>query len=169
MYFFIADEHLGHKNIIKYSNRPFSSVHEMNQEIIDRYNSVVGEKDIVVHAGDFTLEKDASKYIRQLKGNHIFIKGSHDKWLGRNHPIQIWEKKIEGQYLVVCHYCMKVWPRSQYNSWLLYGHSHGRLPPEGKSWDISVDNNDFYPLSFEQIKEIMDKRPDNFNLVKNKR
>jgi calcineurin-like phosphoesterase family protein len=40
---------------------------------------------------------------------------------------------------------MRVWPRSHHNSWQLYGHSHGKLLPIGKQWDIGVDNNDFYP------------------------
>jgi calcineurin-like phosphoesterase family protein len=61
---------------------------------------------------------------------------------------------------------MRVWPRSHYNSWQLYGHSHGRLEPVGKQWDVGVDNNNFYPVSFDQLVEIMKNRPDNFNLVK---
>jgi calcineurin-like phosphoesterase family protein len=61
---------------------------------------------------------------------------------------------------------MRTWHRSHYNAWLLYGHSHGRLPPIGKSWDVGVDNNNFTPISFEQVKDIMKARPDNPNLVK---
>jgi calcineurin-like phosphoesterase family protein len=53
------------------------------------------------------------------------------------------------------------------NSWQLYGHSHGKLPPIGKQWDIGVDNNNFYPVSFNKICEIMVARPDNPNFVKN--
>jgi hypothetical protein len=49
---------------------------------------------------------------------------------------------------------------------LVIGNSHGKLPPIGKQWDIGVDNNDFYPVSFEKLKEIMSKRPDNVNLIK---
>jgi calcineurin-like phosphoesterase family protein len=48
----------------------------------------------------------------------------------------------------------------------LYGHSHGKLPPIGKSWDIGVDNNDFSPISFKEMEKIMEERPDNPNLVK---
>jgi hypothetical protein len=40
------------------------------------------------------------------------------------------------------------------------------LPPIGKQWDVGVDNNDFYPVSLPQLKEIMKTREDNFNLVK---
>ncbi|MCP3686207.1 MAG: phosphoesterase [bacterium] len=167
MYFFTSDEHYGHKNIIKYCNRPYEKVEEMDQDIIDKHNAVVGEKDTVVHAGDFTLanKEYAGKCIEQLNGSHVFLQGSHDSWLGKKHPLQIWEKKIEGQKVVVCHYAMRTWPTSHYNTWQLYGHSHGMLLPVGKQWDIGVDNNKFYPVSFEQLKQIMKQRPDNVNLV----
>lgn len=171
-FFFTADQHFGHANIIKFCNRPFSSVSEMDDEIIKRHNEVVGDNDVVIHAGDFTLHNSTSyvykKYINKLKGDNIFLQGSHDKWtkstVFKNN--YIWQKNIEGQYVVVCHYAMRVWPRSHYNSWQLYGHSHGRLEPVGKQWDVGVDNNNFYPVSFDQLVEIMKNRPDNFNLVK---
>lgn len=170
MYFFTADEHYFHSNIIEYNNRPFQDEFEMNEVIIKNSNSVVKGGDTVVHAGDLTLLKDRKKIqleiIDRLNGNHIFLKGSHDYWLPRNKSIQIWEKMIEGVYVVVCHYAMRTWARSHYNSWQLYGHSHGRLEPVGKSWDVGVDNNNFYPVSFEQIKEIMKNRPDNPNFIK---
>lgn len=105
MYFFTADEHYDHKNIIKYCKRPFSTVEEMNTELIINHNSVVNKKDTVVHVGDFTLNKIATNYICQLNGTHIFIKGSHDYWL-KNNNIQVWEKKIENYYIVACHYAM---------------------------------------------------------------
>ncbi len=168
MYFFTSDEHYRHANIIKYCNRPFNTVQEMDTELIKRHNSVVTSGDTVIHAGDFTLgnREAAYRYQKQLNGTHIFLKGSHDRWLKGRKVHEIWEKTIEGKFIVVCHYSMKVWHRSHYNSWQLYGHSHGGLEPQGKQWDIGVDNNNFYPVSFEQIKEIMSNRPDNFNLIR---
>ena len=165
MWFFTADEHYGHANIIRFCDRPFTTPEEMDEEIVRRHNRVVGPGDTVVHGGDFTLRNRsyANACIQQLKGKHIFLKGSHDRWL--NDSQQIWEQEIQGQYVVVCHYAMRVWPRSHYNSWQLYGHSHGKLEPIGKQWDIGVDNNDFHPVSFDQIRSIMDSQPDNPNLV----
>jgi calcineurin-like phosphoesterase family protein len=168
MYFFTADEHYGHKNIIQYCNRPFESVKEMDEVLIANHNSIVNSGDVVVHAGDFTLKnkEGASEYIRQLNGSHIFLKGSHDRW--ESNLRDIWEKTIEGHHIVICHYAMRVWARSHYGSWHLYGHSHGKLAPIGKQWDIGVDNNDYYPVSMEKLKEIMQERPDNPNLIKKK-
>jgi len=71
-FFFTADEHYGHANIIKYCDRPFASVEEMDAEIINRHNNLVGRKDVTIHAGDFTLAKktSAENYIKRLKGTH---------------------------------------------------------------------------------------------------
>ena len=100
-FFFTADEHYGHANIIRYCNRPFTSVDQMDAEIIRRHNEIVGPKDVVIHAGDFTLSKKplAENYIRQLNGTHIFLKGSHDYWLKKSAAV-IWEREIEGFYFV---------------------------------------------------------------------
>lgn len=58
------------------------------------------------------------------------------------------------------------WPRGHYGSWQLFGHVHGgHVPIVGKQYDIGVDNNDYYPVSFKNIKEIMDSLPQNKGLV----
>ena len=57
MIFFTSDHHFYHSNIIKYCQRPFHSVEEMNEEMIRRWNSVVGVDDTVYYLGDFSLAK----------------------------------------------------------------------------------------------------------------
>jgi calcineurin-like phosphoesterase family protein len=79
------------------------------------------------------------------------------------------EIKEKGFHLVLCHYAMRVWPRSHYNSIQLHGHSHGHLLPIGRQWDVGVDNNNYHPVPFDQIIEIMSVREDNFNLVVGKK
>ena len=162
MYFFTADQHLGHSNIIRFCNRPFKNVYEMDKEIIKRHNEVVSNSDIVIHAGDFAYRNKlpAIKYIEQLNGNNIFIKGSHDKWNKTNN--YLWMMNIDGHYVVVCHYPFKTWPRSHYGSINLYGHCHGSLGYMKNQIDIGVDTNDFYPYSFTQIIERIKK----YGLVK---
>jgi len=168
MYWFTADEHYGHEKIIKYCSRPFKNVEEMDAVLIDNFNKVVGKNDITIHAGDFCWcnnHKDANRlYISKLNGSHIFLVGSHDHWLPSSAKY-IWKKRIDKQLVIICHYAMKRWEASHYNSWQLFGHSHGRLQPEGKQWDIGVDGNAFYPYSWDDIKRIMNRRPDNPNLV----
>ena len=172
MYYFIADEHHFHKNIIKYCNRPFENVKEMHEILIKNHNEVVTKNDVTIHAGDFSFgskERTYKKIISRLNGKHIFLKGDHDKWLG-NTGNWCWQKRIDKIPVFVCHYAMRVWWLSHYNSWQVFGHSHGKLDMDGlgKQWDIGVDNNDFKPVSFEQLREIMENRPNNFNYI-NKR
>lgn len=175
MIWFTADEHYGHRNIIDYCERPYDSVEDMDESLIANHNSRVGKHDTTIHAGDFTLVKNRkivwTKYIDRLNGNHVFLRGSHDYWMnGLKGFDQIWEKKIGKHYVVVCHYAMRTWARSHYNSWQLYGHSHGKLNPVGKQHDIGVDNNIFFPVSMDQITQIMmNDRPDNPNLIRRNR
>jgi calcineurin-like phosphoesterase family protein len=169
-YFFAADHHFDHANIIQFCNRPFETVDEMNEVLITRHNSIVKKEDMVIVAGDFSFankKRTFTEFINKLNGNFVFLRGSHDRWMGKHggNFHEIWERTIQKQKIVVCHYAMRTWAASHYNSWQLYGHSHGTLEPVGKQWDIGVDTNDFYPYSFEQIKDIMSKRPDNPNLI----
>lgn len=175
MYWFTSDEHYGHKNIIKYCNRPFQNIDGMNSEIIVKHNEVVKENDIVIHIGDFTLSNSAVIYISQLKGKHFFIRGSHDNWMNKLEKKgliyhETWEKTICGQHIVCNHYPMTIWPRSHHGSWSLYGHVHNserhKIGSNGKQLNVGVDTNNFYPYSFEQIKELMKNKPDNINLIK---
>lgn len=161
MYFFTADQHYGHANVIRFCERPFASVDEMDRELIRRHNAVVGPGDTVVHAGDFAYRnaRPPQSYLAELNGTHILVRGSHDKWLDAS-AREILELKIEGQYVVVCRYALRTWPRSHYGSWQVHGHSHGKLPPLARQWDVGVDNNDFTPVSFARLQEIMAERPD---------
>ncbi len=138
----------------------------MNHTIISRHNELVTPQDHTIHCGDFTLrnEKFAQSIIKQLNGTHTFLIGSHDYWLKKK-GLQIWEKTIEGTHIVACHYAMHVWPRSHFNSWHVFGHSHGRLNLSGKRYDVGVDNTGFYPVSYGSLVEIMEGKSDNFNLI----
>jgi len=160
MYFFTADEHYWHKNVIKYCQRPFISIEEMNEAIIKNNNEVVSKNDIVIHGGDTTLlsrhKFQNTGILQRLNGQHTFLKGSHDRWLAKS-VITRWEKHIDDIYVVVDHYAGRVWPRSHYGSWQLFGHSHGNLEAWENQYDIGVDNNNFYPVSFDELKEIMNK------------
>ena len=146
----------------------------MDEKLIANWNSLVKDKDTVYHLGDFCMGY-CREYLARLSGNKVLLKGSHDRGLEQagiaNHEIIELSTKETGapQPIVMCHYCLRVWPKSHYGAWMLYAHSHGRLPPEGKSWDVGVDNNGFRPLSLPEIVAIMATRPDNFNLIRESR
>lgn len=167
-YFFSADWHVGHHNVIKYSNRPFSNVDDMNHALITNYNSMVSDNDYFIHAGDFTLVAQAAyanDIIRQLNGQKLFLIGSHDYWM-HGKGLQMWEGNIEGQYVVANHYPMYSWPRSHYGSLLLHGHHHGTFDAPCKALDIGVDTNNFFPYSFDKIIDLMKLKPNTPGTIK---
>lgn len=167
-YFFTADNHFGHANIIRYCNRPFKSIGEMDEVLINNWNVTVDTNDIVFHLGDFCMG-DPDKYLNRLNGVIYFIRGSHDKHIKICDKIKSIKDMqtitINDSVITLCHYAMRTWPRSHYNTWQLYGHSHGKLEPQGKQMDVGVDCNNFYPVSFDELEEYMRQRPDNFNYV----
>jgi calcineurin-like phosphoesterase family protein len=168
--FFTADTHLGHSAIIRFCSRPFSNVEEMNEIIIKNWNLKVKPKDRVYIIGDFAFgsREKILNYTRRLSGHKILIVGNHDNIgqpssYGFAEKYQLLTAKINGTYITMCHYAMRIWERSHYDSWHLFGHSHGTLEAMGKSWDVGVDNNGFAPLEFEEVKKIMDLQPHNLN------
>lgn len=76
-YFIIADTHFGHKNIIKYCNRPFKTIEEMDETLIKNWNEVVSKEDTVLHLGDVFLcgKEKAKQIMSRLNGKKILIKG----------------------------------------------------------------------------------------------
>lgn len=177
--FFSSDYHFGHKNVIKFANRPFASVEEMNEEMINRHNSVVRANDLLYIIGDFSfLPVDKTvEILKRMKGAKIFVPGNHDKVMNhqdvRNcfqhfypydcHPqIKIEDASAIGGYqtIVLNHFAMKVWNKSAHRSFHLYGHSHGSMPDDinSLSMDVGVDCWDYYPVSYEQVKLAMSKK-----------
>jgi calcineurin-like phosphoesterase family protein len=76
--FFSSDFHLGHSNIIKYCKRPFKDVLEMNNTIINNFNTKLNINDILFHLGDFSF-KNSKTYNLLFSGIKIIhIKGNHD-------------------------------------------------------------------------------------------
>lgn len=168
MIFFTSDQHFNHKNIITYCNRPFQSVKEMNDTMIEKWNAVVSPSDTVYILGDFIYNSD-EHIVSLLHGEKILILGDHDGLKSSRHFNKVYSYFFYKQgsiKIALFHWSIRTWQQSHYNSFHLYGHSHGNLLPIGKSWDVGVDNNNFTPVSLDQIVEIMARRPDNLNLVK---
>ena len=178
-YFFTADSHYFHSNIIKSCKRPqfrasdfnqegkwLSSeiskerAEEMNEMLIERHNSVVKPGDIVYHLGDFCFGKDASKIFNRLNGNLHLILGNHDeKMVGsQTFPKFAWIKpyyklRIGDCKIILCHYPFARWDCAHYGSYHLHGHCHGSYKPsQGLILDVGVDcQGDYKPWSYEDV------------------
>jgi len=169
--FLTADTHFNHgsgsvegapKGIIKYCSRNFSTVHEMNKALTERWNSVVKPEDTVYHLGDFSFG-NYRPYLEKLNGQIHLIKGNHDKQndyhIGFASVGYYAEIKIENNLRICCsHYAMRVWNHSHFGWYHCYGHSHGNLPGIGRSMDVGVDTHNFYPYSVDEIVEILSQK-----------
>lgn len=168
---FSADLHLGHANIIKYANRPFKNVEEMDKTIIANINAVAGKGDKLYLLGDTCFTgRDLRHYLKQISCDVIFINGNHDpKQFDRDlvdYRTDVKMIQVEGQNIWLSHYAHRVWPQAHYGAWHLYGHTHGLLPDYGYSCDVGVDAWNYKPVTFEQLKARFAGRDNPHALVK---
>ncbi len=79
MLYFTSDHHFWHANIIRYCDRPFSSVEEMNEALIEKWNDVVNSDDEVYYLGDFSMAaRPVEVYTPKLNGIKCLVPGNHD-------------------------------------------------------------------------------------------
>jgi len=132
---YISDLHFGHENIIKFDGRPFKNVEEMEDALVERWNSVVGNGDTVYILGDFCWSAKTSEWVRlcnRLKGSKQLILGNHDvprlREEARNKftDIKDFKEIMDGSRTVIMsHYPMPFY-RHDYskNVYMMYGHVH---------------------------------------------
>lgn len=171
---FSADYHIGHTNIIKYANRPYKEVEEMDEAIIENFDKYVGKNDIIFFLGDIAFGDDLARRTLCLmlkKAEVHFILGNHDsRYLKTINSLAtsvntLLDIEIDGHPITLCHYAMRIWNKSHFDAYQLFGHSHGLLQPHGKQYDVGVDNNKYMPVSYETVKDILKNRPHNENYL----
>lgn len=165
-----SDSHFHHQNIIKYQpkERPFDSVEEMNEALIERWNEVVKPNDEIWHLGDFAFANKSKvlKILSRLNGKKYFIFGNHDgvmrskevqehfEWMGDYR-----RTKMFGRHVVMFHYPIHSWNMMAHGSIHFYGHTHCSIPflYHGRARDIGVDGNNLYPHNVRTLIEQFDK------------
>src|SRR5260370_18823114 len=143
---FTADFHLGHRNIIRYCNRPFQSTGEMDEAILGNLNSRVCQSDVLYFLGDFCMggPDQARRYRDRIVCRNIHVvEGNHDRALRRLTTAfcsrtELAEIQVEGQAIILCHSAMRFWHHSSRGAWHLYAHSHGNLEDVPSSLQLYV-------------------------------
>jgi calcineurin-like phosphoesterase family protein len=184
--FFTADHHFGHENIIKYTNRQFKDVAEMDEAMIQSWNETVPRDGIVYYLGDFTLRdwSFAKPIFDRLSGRTIYVLTNpwhHDRlWLPGvrimaelprlrlRPPIVVLESDElgDGTYpmaITLCHYPMGQWDRKHHGAWHMHGHSHDQyaLDVTPGIIDVGVDaayrmTGEYRPLSWSECVEALE-------------
>jgi len=164
-FYFTADCHFNHGNVIKYCGRPFSDYTEMNETIIRNWNSIVKPEDTVFHIGDFIFYRgkecpegeDKAKTIQdRLNGTIIHIEGNHDKNNTVKAIIRSCVIKLGGKSLFLVHnpsYSNKKYPIN------LVGHVHEKwlVRENGNNSvciNVGVDQHNFRPIDINTILNI---------------
>jgi len=182
-YWFTADYHLGHANIIKYCNRPFRNINEMNRAIIRNHNERVKPEDIVFHLGDFCFKNSseqrgegqripAKEWERKLNGKIIHIKGNHDKNNSTKTIIQNMVIHYSNMDIFCVHNPIDYNPKYKinftahvHNNWeikeegdIIYTSETECIILESNLINVGVDVNKFMPRTFEELIKKLKRR-----------
>lgn len=171
--FFTADLHFGHKNIIRFDNRPFTSVEEMDEALIQNWNSRVSDEDLVYILGDISWYDDAKtcEIFSRLKGRKVLIKGNHDRIHGNirkffEEVTSYKEITLDGKHIVLCHYPIVFFNKHHYGSYMFYGHVHNshewqmtknyrreleELDIKCNMYNVGVMVQGYQPVTFDEI------------------
>lgn len=182
MIWFTSDLHLGHLRIIELCHRPFSSVDQMNTEIINRWNSVIKPTDAVFVLGDLAMGKiaDTLPLCKQLVGQKYLVPGNHDRCFSSNKKMQLDIYQEVGFTVLpeletctyqdltfrICHFPYvgdshdedryQLYRPQPDGNWLIHGHTHSKwfVGPQ-QQIHVGVDAHNFYPVNINEIVAIM--------------
>lgn len=171
--FFTSDTHFGHNSILKYSERPFSTILEHDNSLIENWNKEITKKDTVYHLGDFALcaYEYYKSILRRLNGNIVLIEGNHDKRNLTNDRRKLFTStcdvkllKIDGRKLWLSHYPHISYPFCVLH---LFGHTHSKQkrPYENiEMINVGVDAWDYNPVHYDTIKSYFNPRTEGVGL-----
>ena len=155
-----SDLHIGHANVIKYENRPFRDVDQMNRTLIENWNRAVHRQDRVFLLGDifFKINKEcATSIVSELKGHKTLIMGNHD----RGKSITWWKDVgfdevskypiIMEKFYMLSHEPLYINDSMPYVN--VHGHIHSKQMDHKQYYNVSVELHDYGPVNFETIKE----------------
>lgn len=156
--FFTADTHFNDPRILRLDRRPFADLAAHDAALIESWNAAVGEEDEVFHLGDFARGDAAMKaaLLARLNGRKHLISGNNDDeatlrlggWASVEPYREIaWEERR----VTLCHYALRTWRDMGRGAIDLHGHSHGRLKPMTRQFDVGVDAFPFRPVTLDDI------------------
>ena len=167
MTYFTSDQHFGHFNIIRLSRRPFKTVEEMDETMVERRNAKVRDDDTVYVLGDlFFRAATVEPILKRLKGRKHLLLGNHDhSWTDRINLADYFESvqtlkevTVDGRLVTMCHYPMLSYPQAR-RGYMIYGHIHNNTGDDywplimrrPRMFNAGVDVNNFEPVTFDEL------------------
>jgi calcineurin-like phosphoesterase family protein len=158
MIFFTSDTHFGDSRVLRIDRRPFPDMATHDVALIRNWNLIVGIDDEVWHLGDFMSSRagDCDTLLDRLHGRKHLIVGNNDLeattdasgWSSVQHYKEL---TLDGYHLVLCHYAFRTWNKIGKGSVNLHGHSHGRLKPVPRQFDVGVDARELQPVRLDVL------------------
>jgi len=158
----ISDTHFFHNNIIKYCDRPFHDIYEMNEYMVEKWNSVVKPGDKVYHLGDVYMgatEEQFKSFWPRLNGRKRLIVGNHDdiKFLSKGNffeKIMMW-RVFRDHNLLLTHVPIhesSIHERMVINGGKnVHGHTHDGGSPKGPYKSVCVELINYTPIHIEEV------------------
>ena len=155
--FFTADTHFGDHRTINIWKRPFAGTAEMDALLIERWNAAVAPDDEVWHLGDVARRAaDVPGLLERLNGRKHLLRGNNDPagtlaapgWASVGEYAEL---EVDGHRLVLCHYPFRSWNGQHRGALNLHGHSHGRLKPLPRQYDVGTDVHGFAPVTLQTL------------------
>lgn len=165
---FTSDLHLGHKNILKLSNRPFGEIEHHDDTIINNYNNMVSNDDFCYILGDISFNQSYENYKRifsRLNGKKNIIIGNHDN---KQNLIRCQKDglicsvkdtqilQIGKDRVFLAHFPHREWNGFYHGVYHVYGHCHCNIDDYKQSTDVGVDCWEYAPVSWDELKEYID-------------
>jgi len=158
MIYFTGDTHFNDPRVLRIDRRPFSNVAEHDAALIANWNAVVTADDDVWHLGDVVRgdQPAVDHLLTQLKGRKHLIIGNNDPvetttaagWASVQHYAEL---RLGEHHLILCHYPFRTWNKMSRKSINLHGHSHGRLKPMPRQFDVGVDPQNLRPVPVDVV------------------
>lgn len=160
---FISDLHIGHRNIIKYCNRPWETSEEMDAALFKNWNETVKQNDVVHFLGDLTLSSNPEiikSILSRLNGIKYLIKGNHDRLTNQQYRDcgfkEVYDTSIiYKDFFILSHIPVFMNDTMPYVN--IHGHTHQNNQASKKYFNVSVENINYTPINFRTIIKMFEK------------
>lgn len=179
---FTSDMHFGHVRIIDFCNRPYGSLEEMNEDLVELWNKTVAPEDFVWVLGDAVMGKreETLKYIGRLNGTKVLVPGNHDYCHPMHKKSDSWAQKyidagfsdvtttivdLEGysRDIKMSHFpnTLGMYDDRDFEKWaptefdlLIHGHVHQAWKVYGNQVNVGMDAWDLKPVHIDEILDL---------------
>jgi calcineurin-like phosphoesterase family protein len=165
--FVISDHHLGHENSLKLANRPFSTLEEQLEVMVERHNAVIKPQDKVYFLGDVAVKPQGLRLLSRFNGIKILIKGNHDRMTLKEYAKHFTD--IRGCYhynkSILTHipvHPLQLEFRFKLN---IHGHSHNFILDDKRYVNVCVEPLDYTPVNLDELIEQRLKELENESIL----